>query len=133
MAKKTGTYSVNWDALGAGASFICAIHCALLPILLGAVPLLGFQFFENPYIEYTLLVSSFLIGLVALYRGYTLHHRKITPIILFAVAFPVLVWAHLKLSGIVSYSVIAFAAIFIIAAHIINWKAQHKHAAAEVC
>ena len=126
MVKKPGKASINWDAFGAGASFICAIHCALFPLLLSAVPLLGIQFFENPVIEYSLMVASFFIGLIALYRGYTYHLANILPIILFAIGFPVLVFAHIRLQGVMSYTVITLAAIMIISAHFINWKAHHK-------
>lgn len=126
MVKKPGKFIINWDALGAGASFICAVHCALFPLLLSAVPLLGIQFFENPVIEYSLMVASFFIGLIALYRGYTYHHSNILPIILFAIGFPILVFAHIRLQGVISYTLITLAAVMIISAHIINWKAHHK-------
>lgn len=72
------------------------------------------------------MAASFIIGLIALYRGYTYHHNNILPIILFAAGFPALVFAHIRLNGLVSYLLITIAATMIISAHIINWKAHHK-------
>lgn len=114
---------INWDALGAGASFVCAIHCAALPLLLSVVPLMGISFFENPYIEYSLMFISFIIGLIALYRGYS-HHKGTLPIVLFATGFPLLVFSHIKLQGIISFSIIGFAALLIIGAHILNYRSR---------
>jgi len=31
-------WKVNWDALGVGASLACAIHCAVLPLILTSLP-----------------------------------------------------------------------------------------------
>ncbi len=129
MRLGVGKFKINWDALGTGASFLCAVHCAALPLLLSIVPFMNIHSLENPVIEYSLLSSSFFIGYLALYRGYKYHHRNIIPVFLFIIGFPVLVWGHIGLSGPLAQVLIGCAALLIITAHILNWTA-HKNCSA---
>lgn len=117
---------INWDALGTGASLLCAVHCAVLPLLLGIIPFMNIHSLENPFIEYSLLSSSFFIGTIALYRGYKYHHRKSIPVCLFSIGFPILVLGHIGVSGTLAQVLIALAAVLISTAHILNWTA-HKN------
>jgi peptidoglycan/LPS O-acetylase OafA/YrhL len=124
---------VNLDALGIGASLACAVHCALLPLLLTILPLLGSHMLENKKLEYGLLFFSFLAGSVALGRGYFRYHRRSMPLLVFTAGFILLLAGHLLPEG--SYWVPA--AIFpgaagITGAHILNMRrtrqcTTHKH------
>jgi len=77
-------FKINFDALGIVASIACAIHCAILPLLVSTLPLFGINIINNIWFEYGMIVLAFLIGLYALKHGYTKHHHHILPIVLFS-------------------------------------------------
>ncbi|MGH2648932.1 MAG: MerC domain-containing protein, partial [Ginsengibacter sp.] len=76
---------INWDALGAGASIACAIHCALLPVILTSLPLFGINIINNNSFEFFMIGLAFCIGTFSLYHGWKKHHRKILPLLIFTV------------------------------------------------
>lgn len=78
---------VNWDAMGIATSVLCAIHCALLPVLLSSLPLLGSNVIHNDFFEWTMIAIAFFIGVFSLSHGYKTHHRKKTPVVLFSIGF----------------------------------------------
>src|ERR1700680_1069082 len=114
---------ISLDAIGIGASFICAIHCALLPLLLIVLPLTGLEFLHSNVLDFTLLGTSFLIGCFALLRGYRKYHHKKNAILLFALGFPILAISHFYFKNRTAIILIVIAASLIITAHLINWKA----------
>ena len=124
---------INLDALGIGASLACAVHCALLPLLLTVLPLLGSHMLENKKLEYGLLSFSFLIGCASLGRGYFRYHRRMAPLLIFAAGFILLVAGHFLAEGSSWGPVIIFpGAAGITGAHILNMRrckqcATHKH------
>ena len=75
---------INWHALGISASVICAIHCAVAPLLLSSLPLFGVNIIENQWVELILLGIAFLVGVTTLWHGYQKHHHKKAPLILFS-------------------------------------------------
>jgi hypothetical protein len=77
---------LNLDKLGIGASLLCAIHCALLPVLFTTLPLMGIELLENEQVELGFILFSLVVGCFALYNGYKKHHRKISPLKVFVLA-----------------------------------------------
>ncbi|BBD79661.1 hypothetical protein ALSL_0997 [Aerosticca soli] len=63
------------DRLGALASFLCAIHCALLPFVLALLPLFGLGFLADHRFERGFVVFACLLALLSLGHGYRRHHR----------------------------------------------------------
>ncbi len=125
---------LNLDALGIGASLLCAVHCALLPLLMTAIPLFGTSFTGHGLGEYILLGTSFVIGCVALGRGYFYRHQRILPLLLFSLGFVILVAGHF-IPAIHDWELlmIAIGAVAIIVAHWLNIRhcrncAVHKPA-----
>jgi hypothetical protein len=117
---------VSLDAVGVGASLICAVHCAALPLLFMVLPLTGMKFFHNEFLDFTLIGVSFIVGCLALLRGYRKHHHKISALLLFSVGFPILVLGQFFLKKETSIIVITISAALIITAHLINWKAMRN-------
>jgi hypothetical protein len=76
--------NINWHALGISASLICAIHCALGPLLLSGLSLFGVNLIENIWIEIVLLGSAFIIGGTTLWHGFNKHHHQPAPLIFFS-------------------------------------------------
>ncbi|MFC7302356.1 MerC domain-containing protein [Cognatiluteimonas weifangensis] len=63
------------DRFGFLASFLCAIHCALLPLLIAALPSLGVAVWLGEGFEEGFVAFATLFGLFTLVWGYRRHHR----------------------------------------------------------
>ncbi|MEV4882422.1 MerC domain-containing protein [Chitinophaga ginsengisegetis] len=114
---------MSLDTIGIGASLLCAVHCALLPLLLTVLPLVGSHVLENEMLEYGLLSFSFGVGCLSLGRGYFRHHRRIAPLLIFTVGFALLLGGHFGIAGGFWEPVVIFAgAAGVTGAHILNLK-----------
>lgn len=61
------------NKLGFWSSFICAIHCTILPLILIVIPTSGVYLFINETFELIFLVVSLFINIANLCFGYKLH------------------------------------------------------------
>jgi hypothetical protein len=111
---------INWDVLGIGASLACAIHCALLPLVLTSLPLFGINIINNYSFEYFMIGFAFIIGSYALWHGYKNHHRSFLPFFIFTAGMGCLLakqyWHQYELF------ILPFAVIFIVSAHVFNFR-----------
>ncbi|TAL73076.1 MAG: MerC domain-containing protein [Rhodanobacter sp.] len=79
-APARATHTHGWDAadrVGATASFLCAIHCALLPFVLTALPLVGLGFLASHRFERYFVLFAVALALLALITGYRRHRRAL--------------------------------------------------------
>ena len=117
---------INYDRWGIFTSIACAIHCALLPVFIAVLPILGINIIENSFIEYTLIGFSFFFGIFSLYNGFKHHHKCKLPAVLFAAGFTFLILNQIIGDKYVLLF-IPLAAILIISAHTINISCCRKH------
>jgi hypothetical protein len=75
---------VTWDAIGIGASTLCAVHCLLLPFMLAFAPALAHFLPGDEAVHRTLACSLAAVGLVAFRAGYKVHRKKIVLVLLTA-------------------------------------------------
>ncbi len=61
------------DRLGATGSLVCAIHCALLPLVIALLPSLGIAAWLGDGFEEGFVVFATLLGLFTLVWGYRRH------------------------------------------------------------
>ncbi|GGD37358.1 MerC domain-containing protein [Pseudoxanthomonas indica] len=61
------------DRFGATGSLICAVHCALTPLLLAAIPSLGLSAWLGDGFERVFVVFVSVLGLFSLLWGYRRH------------------------------------------------------------
>lgn len=57
------------DAVGAVASFVCALHCALLAVVAAALPYAGFEQFQSHAFDRGFAMFATLFGLVVIGTG----------------------------------------------------------------
>lgn len=126
-------YKINWDALGVTTSLLCAIHCAVLPLFLASLPLLGINIIENPYFEMGMIALAFAIGIYALRHGYKKHHHRKLPIILFCIGMTFLVSKEIFHDYSLAFLIPAVTLIVI--AHYFNYRfcRAHNHAHCDDC
>lgn len=58
------------------ASLLCAVHCALMPLVITLLPLIGLAFLANEWVEWLLLGASGALGVSSLCLGYRAHGRR---------------------------------------------------------
>ena len=61
------------DRVGFAASFLCALHCALVPLVLALVPALGLEIAGWTDIDQAFVVFATLLGLTTMTLGYRRH------------------------------------------------------------
>lgn len=80
IARKTPAEGVDTsarlDKVGATASLVCAIHCAVMPILVTLLPLVGLSFLANQWAEWVLVGCSAVLGVSSLCLGYREHKSR---------------------------------------------------------
>jgi len=115
---------INWDALGIATSVACAIHCAVLPIIVTSLPILGINIIHNLFFEWGMIVLAFVVGSYSLFHGYIKHHRTSTPVMIFATGFIFLVLKQFFPQA--EYLFLCIAVILIISAHFYNYRLCHQ-------
>lgn len=76
--KGFGTSRLNavLDRMGASASFICAIHCAAMPLIITLLPFVGLSFLADQRLEWLLVGLSAIMGVSSLCLGYREHGQR---------------------------------------------------------
>lgn len=125
---------INWDGLGIFTSLLCAIHCAVLPIVLPTLSLFGVGITHNNFFEWSMIGIAFIVGMYALIHGYKKHHHKMLPLGIFMVGFILLIAKQLFVHEKLLFLLMAVSLIII--AHLMNYKfctrnhcnsPHHKH------
>lgn len=110
---------INWDALGIGTSVICAIHCAVLPLIATSLPLFGINLVHHSGFDWVMIALAFGIGMYTFLAELKKHHSYL-PLILFIVGLACLIarqWFH-------DWEMILLvpAVLCIIVAHVLNFR-----------
>jgi uncharacterized membrane protein YoaK (UPF0700 family) len=126
-------FKINWDAFGIAASVACAIHCAVLPLILSSLPLLGINIIENQGFEFLMIALAFVVGVYSLYHGRKKHHHSYYPMVLFAAGISLLFIKSMLHSH--SLMLLLPAVSLVVIAHYLNYKLcrVHNHAHADDC
>ena len=126
-------FKINWDAFGIAASVACAIHCAVLPLILSSLPLFGINIIENQGFEFLMITLAFVVGVYSLYHGRKKHHHSYYPMVLFAAGISLLFIKSLLHSH--SLMLLLPAVSLVVIAHYLNYKLcrVHNHAHADDC
>ncbi|MEO6253668.1 MAG: MerC domain-containing protein [Ferruginibacter sp.] len=114
----------NWDALGIATSVLCAIHCALLPVLMSTLPVFGINIIHNSFFEWGMITLAFVVGSYSLFHGYIKHHRSLVPVLIFSFGFIFLVLKQFFVQFEILFLLIAVT--LIISAHFYNYRLCHR-------
>ena len=124
---------INWDALGISTSLACAIHCAILPLVLSSLPIFGVNIVDNIFLEYFMIVLAFTIGMYSLWHGYKRHHHSYIPLMIFSVGIVFLIAKQIWHSQQIIF--LSIAVLLIVSAHLRNFRLCriHNHAHSTDC
>lgn len=134
-------HSSRWwnlaDRVGATASFLCAIHCALLPFVIAILPLIGLSFLADHAFERAFVLCASALAMVALVSGYRRHHRSLP----LRLALPGLTLLVLGVTFAENYSIVLHSVLvtcgglLLASAHFVNLRLhrQHSHVHSAQC
>lgn len=108
------------DQLGMTASFACAIHCALLPMVVSILPLMGLEFLANTWVEVGMICLSLVLGAWSLISTYPRHQNRVPLLVLF-IGFLLIAAGHFLFESLEAV-VVPLGGFTIAGAHYINWK-----------
>ena len=121
----------SWvDSVGSVGAVLCAIHCALLPVALALLPMLGLGVFASPNFEIGFVLFATSLAIASLWHGYG-HHRAYHA---FLVLVPglALLWAGIFVSALhhplVAHAVtMSIGGTLVSLAHLVNMRLSRGH------
>ncbi len=119
------------DSLGSASATLCAIHCALLPLAIAMLPVLGLGVLASAGFEQGFVLFATLLGVSSLSQGYRRHH--IATALAWLVPGLLAVWAGVYMpllheSPAGHAIAMATGGTLIATAHLINLKLTRGHA-----
>ena len=115
------------DRAGATASFLCAIHCALMPLVVTLLPLLGLSFLASEPVEWALLASSATLGSLSLCLGFR-KHRKRRVFMVLGIALAIMVAGrifHERHFGVWGPVLMVIGGLMMMSVHLLNHRLCH--------
>ncbi len=118
------------DRFGATVSFLCALHCALLPLVIAVLPMMGLGFLADHGFERMVVVFAATLALASLLLGFRRHQSlrafvMLVPGIALLFAGIVVDFDH----GAVGHAALVSAGGVLVAlSHVVNLRLTHAHA-----
>lgn len=115
------------DRLGISASLLCAVHCAILPLAMTVLPLLGVGFLAHGWFEVAMVALSVVIGVLSLGRSYRIH-KQLNPIFMMIAGAVILLFnllghsSHNETLEALHPFIALLGGVMIISAHRVNMK-----------
>lgn len=118
------------DRFGAASSLTCAAHCALLPLLIAALPSLGLAVWLNDRLEFGFVAFATLLGGSSLLWGYR-RHRALRALGLLLPGLLVLwlavLYAPLHETVVAHAVAMTFGGTLVGLGHVLNLRLNHGH------
>jgi len=115
-------HSSKLDNIGMTASVLCAIHCAIVPIIITSLPLLGLGFLANPVFEWGMIAFALFIGFYAIGISYFRTHHRLLPLILMILGFAIIIGGHMFVTGWREGVIVPIGGLTIATAHFFNYR-----------
>ena len=122
------------DRFGATASLLCAVHCALLPLVIAILPALGLGFLADHRFEHAFIAFASMLALTALVVGFRRHQRFrafwfLVPGIALLCAGIVVEYE----STLLHAALVAMGGTLVALAHLTNLRLSHRHVHDAMC
>ena len=110
------------DRIGVVASFVCAVHCAVMPFIIGLLPLFGLGVFSDRRTEWALVAISLIVGLSSLLPAYLGKHKRTRPLVLFTIGLALIFIARVTFEDTLRAEIpfVVFGALLIAGSHFLN-------------
>ena len=121
--------AVAADRVGATASFLCAVHCALLPFVIALLPLIGLGFLADHRFERIFVACAAALASVTIVTAWR-RHRKLHALFLLVPGIALLLagividiehqeWLHTAL--------VVCGGVLVASVHVVNLVLSHRH------
>lgn len=122
-------FAVLVDRIGATASMLCAVHCALLPFVLGVLPLIGLGFLAGHTFERIFVACAAVLAAGSIFLGYRRHRRpQALFLMLPGIALLVLgIVVDIDLHLVVHTVTVVCGGVLVASAHATNLVLAHRH------
>ncbi len=127
---KNWMFSRTADKVGSVGALVCAAHCALLPLVIAALPALGISVLASTSLEWGFVTFATILALTSLWQGYRIH--RVYRALAFLLPGLLAVWSGVLIPDL-HHSVVPHAVVMsvggtlIAVAHIINLRLTHGH------
>lgn len=123
------------DRFGATASFLCAVHCAVLPLIIATLPAIGLGFLANHRFERGFVAFASVLALTTLVVGFRRHHQFrafwfLVPGILLLAAGMVV---DFEASATAHAVLVAMGGTLVAVSHLTNLRLAHGHVHDAAC
>ena len=132
VATVATTRSRRWhhrlDWLGAGASFVCALHCAALPIVVGLAPLAGAHWLASHAFDEWAVSIALLFGGAVIGAAYCTHRWRRTLALFLSAAVLLIVGAFFVHAPELWHALLLSAGGALLATtHVVNRRSANRH------
>ena len=115
---------IDIDTWGATASFLCAIHCALVPLILSFGLLGGVSFLADPIWDVLFIGLAIILAGISLLEGYRKHHQDVRPLLWAGSGFILIAVGHTLLGhGVAGGLSSLVGGVCVAIAHLANYRA----------
>ena len=126
------TRSRRWhqrlDWLGAGASFVCALHCAALPIVVALAPFAGAHWLASHAFDEWAVSIALLFGAAVIGAAYCTHRWRRTLALYLSSAVLLIVGAFVVHAPEIWHALLLCAGgVLLAATHVVNRRSANRH------
>jgi hypothetical protein len=117
------------DRVGATASMLCAVHCALLPFVLALLPLIGLEFLAGHTFERIFVGCAAVLACASLVTAYR-RHRHPHALFLMVPGIALLcvgIVVNLDVHVLVHTACVVTGGVLVASAHVVNLILAHRH------
>ncbi|HJU27491.1 MAG TPA: MerC domain-containing protein [Rhodanobacteraceae bacterium] len=120
------------DRVGATASLLCAVHCALLPFVLALLPLIGLEFLAGHTFERIFVACAATLAAASILVAYRRHRRPHALFLMLPGIALLLAGVAINLDAhvLVHTASVVTGGVLVASAHVTNLLLAHKHTAA---
>ena len=123
------------DRFGATASFLCAVHCAALPLIIAALPALGLSFLANHRFERGFIAFASVLATTTFILGFRRHRRFrafwfLVPGLLFLTAGVIVDFDQ---SAVAHAVLVSIGGTLVAVSHLTNLRLAHGHVHNAAC
>jgi len=123
------------DRVGFTASFLCAVHCALVPLLIAALPAVGMNLIGWEGIDEAFVVFASILGVSTLTMGWRRHRgvRAWYVLVFGLILLWVAAFTHVHDHVVVHAVLMTIGGLSVAGAHFLNMRLTHAHTHACGC
>ena len=118
-------FGLNLDFLGFSGSFLCAVHCLVLPFALSAGLLGNLSTIHNSILQWMIVTGLLLVAFLSLFRSYRSGHGRLAPLLLGSLGFLGVLIGE-SFHGMEGHVLAGIGGLILAIAHYYNWRLLTK-------